>query len=91
MRVRLTKEKFERYCSRLSRVRLAEVQRTAVHGDGWVEIDQPSTLTSQPSTSPKGLGDVIHAILKPFVRGTRFEHCTGCAKRRESLNKLTRS
>lgn len=38
----------------------------------------------------RGLGDLVHALLKPLVRGTRFEHCRGCQKRREALNKFGR-
>ena len=41
----------------------------------------------------RGLGDVVEAVAKPIARmidrvaGTDIEHCPGCARRRETLNK----
>lgn len=42
----------------------------------------------------RGLGDVVERLAKPLARAidriahTRISTCTGCAKRRDSLNKL---
>lgn len=41
----------------------------------------------------RGLGDVVERVAKPVARlidrvaGTDIEHCTGCAARREMLNR----
>lgn len=37
------------------------------------------------------LGDAVKAILKPFVRGTKFENCDECNERRLILNKWSDS
>lgn len=33
------------------------------------------------------LGDFVKKFLKPFVKGTKFENCDECEKRRIVLNK----
>lgn len=44
-------------------------------------------------SSIRGLGDVVHAVLKPAVKimdttlKTKLGECGGCKKRREALNK----
>ncbi len=41
----------------------------------------------------RGLGDVVEAVAKPVARmidriaGTDIEHCPGCARRRDALNR----
>lgn len=42
----------------------------------------------------QGLGDVVHTVANPIakavdrVAGTKLQHCGGCQRRREALNKL---
>lgn len=42
----------------------------------------------------RGLGDVVEDVAKPVARvidriaGTDIAHCSGCAKRREALNRI---
>jgi hypothetical protein len=41
----------------------------------------------------RGLGDIVESVAKPIARavdriaGTDIEHCQGCAKRRDALNR----
>ena len=41
-----------------------------------------------------GLGDIAHAVAAPVARmidriaGTEIEHCAGCARRRDALNRV---
>jgi len=43
----------------------------------------------------KGLGDMVHAVAQPIAKaidalaGTRLSKCRACARRRQSLNRLT--
>jgi hypothetical protein len=49
----------------------------------------PQSINAAAATiKNRGMGDVIHKILQPIVKGTSFEGCKGCQKRREQLNKL---
>ena len=32
-------------------------------------------------------GDIVKHILAPFVKGTALEHCGGCEKRRQWMNR----
>jgi hypothetical protein len=54
----------------------------------------PPSMRRQPAAGQRGLGDVVHAGLKPFVvaidkaAGTNLQHCGGCKRRRETLNKI---
>jgi hypothetical protein len=32
-------------------------------------------------------GDMIAAFLKPFVKGTKYEDCDRCKRRKEAINK----
>jgi hypothetical protein len=52
----------------------------------WVPVSEAEFRTHQPK---RGLGDIVHDVLKPFVRGTRFENCSGCARRRATLNRIS--
>jgi hypothetical protein len=51
-------------------------------------------FTPERVKTVKGLGDLIHKVANPIakaidsVAGTNVQGCGGCAKRRESLNKL---
>ena len=38
---------------------------------------------------PFQLGDAVKRFLAPFVKGTRFEHCAGCERRRKWLNRVS--
>lgn len=35
------------------------------------------------------LGDLVKAILKPFVKNTKYENCSACERRRQALNTLS--
>ena len=35
------------------------------------------------------LGDRVKKFLAPWVKGTRFENCAGCERRRQLLNKAS--
>lgn len=35
------------------------------------------------------IGDWVKSILKPFVKGTRFENCSKCEERRQKLNAIS--
>lgn len=37
------------------------------------------------------LGDIVHAILRPFVEGTHWENCADCAERQKRLNQWSAS
>ena len=47
-----------------------------------------------PHLRRRGLGDAVHAVLKPLavavdkVAGTDLKNCGGCKRRREALNKI---
>jgi len=51
-------------------------------------------FTPERVKTVKGLGDLIHKVANPIakaidsVAGTNVQGCGGCAKRRESLNKI---
>lgn len=60
-------------------------------------------MKSRPDNTPlrrvsarkyRGLGDVVHAVAQPIARtidrvaGTGVQHCSGCAARREALNRI---
>lgn len=34
----------------------------------------------------KPLGDIIKSALSPIVKGTTYEHCEECEKRKKSIN-----
>lgn len=71
-------------------------------GDGSMEIEEAafarftakcSTLKACPGKA-SGLGDVLHAVLKPIAAasdallGTDLVNCPNCSARQEGLNKL---
>jgi hypothetical protein len=33
-------------------------------------------------------GDIIAEILKPFVKGTKYEDCNACRQRKDKINKF---
>lgn len=37
----------------------------------------------------KPLGDMVKAVISPFVKGTSLENCSTCEKRRLWLNKVS--
>jgi hypothetical protein len=55
---------------------------------------QPSPIR-RISARKYGLGDLVAAVAQPIARavdrvaGTNLKGCQGCAKRRETLNRLT--
>jgi hypothetical protein len=54
--------------------------------------NEPSPIRRVSARKYRGLGDVIEQVAKPIARtidriaGTDIEHCSGCARRRETLN-----
>lgn len=60
---------------------------------------QPPEPITRPQDSPdwkepaRGLGDVVHKVAQPIAKvidktlGTNIQHCGGCKKRREALNR----
>ena len=38
----------------------------------------------------RGFGDWLHDLIAPLLKGTRFEHCKACEKRRQWLNRILR-
>lgn len=33
-------------------------------------------------------GDIIAAVLKPFVKGTKYENCEDCRRRKDKINRF---
>ena len=50
--------------------------------------------TAATESSQVGLGDVVHLVAAPVakaidkVAGTNLQNCSGCNRRRETLNKI---
>jgi hypothetical protein len=94
MRLRIPIEKLAEHC-RDRAPGFAEAVRAAsaieagayvISHEEWTRLVRQH-LVRPPAARP-GLGDVVHAILKPLVRGTRLENCSSCAQRREWLNQI---
>jgi len=55
--------------------------------------DQPKPIRRIRSSKYKGLGDVVAAVAQPIagaidkLAGTNVSGCSGCARRRNNLNK----
>lgn len=56
-----------------------------VDGDYLVVAE---TSAREISNRYRGWGDKVRDFLKPLVRGTRLENCSGCAKRQQKLNQV---
>lgn len=54
---------------------------------------RPEPIRRVSARKYRGLGDIVEAVAKPIARavdrvdGTDIQHCKGCAKRRDALNR----
>jgi hypothetical protein len=59
----------------------------------WLEIPREAWMRisaqGRAAGGPWAWGDWVEARLKPWVRGTRWEVCSGCRRRRGILNRLS--
>jgi hypothetical protein len=58
-----------------------------IEGD-YLILDEKAHAALRRKHTPKQWGDQFHELLAPLVKGTRFENCRDCARRRDRLNKL---
>ncbi len=78
----------------------AYLAATLQHSDPVLSCPLPNPRwTSWPPSPPQsfGLGDAVAAVAQPIakaidaVAGTDMQHCGGCARRKERLNRLAPS
>lgn len=73
------------------------MKRYNIRRDGkWVDVtaDEYADHQAKQGHTPRGLGDVVHAVAQPIARvidrvaGTKLAECGGCARRRAVLNRI---
>lgn len=93
-------DRFDAYCDRYGpEFRAAALAAATLDGDTvnipaakLAELRQQFRLRPRPR--PRGLGDVVAGVAQPIARaidavaGTDIEHCGGCQRRRELLNRI---
>ncbi len=101
MKIRIQISKLRENAAQRGDVNLEEfLSKGQIRGE-FLEVDPPIYLEfwnryqrRDTAKSVKGVGDIVAKLAQPIARsidrvlGTDIEHCGGCQRRKEKLNKL---